>query len=89
MKVPKWIKRWEQRVRDKFPECEVTLTYLEEYFGFLLEVRYGNINEVFPGRTWFIRSVILQDTNSPSTWQNKKDFKELHDYKIRKALEQR
>lgn len=81
--MPKWIQRWVQRVKDKFPSCEVTCEYVPLSLGYEVCIRWEKINE------WGVRGIILNPSNSPAVRQNRKAFRGYFDWLVDREMNRR
>ena len=75
--MPKWIRRWIRRARAKFPDCQVSWSYNPYYL----------VYEVWLSKEAKSWSIGLVDSSSPSTWQNRRSFRDYFDAKMRYQID--
>ena len=84
--TPTWIQRWVGRVEGKFPECMVRCSFSPERFGYLLEVYFPKEQAWSATGNWRIWGILLNPSNSPTVWQNRKAFRDDYDVTLREEL---
>ena len=84
--MPKWIQRWVKRVKKGFPECAVRCSFSSKHFGYLLEVYYPKRQAWSATGNWRIWGILLNPTESPTVWQNRRWFREKFDYTLQQEI---
>ena len=81
--MPGWIKRWITRWESKFPDCAVRCELSDNYGGYILELYYPKEhawNMIGNWKTWV---VCLNPSFSPAVRQNRLQFRNETDLKLR------